>query len=217
MNKSIILTALAAVLISGNVMSQTITANDVAIAPGKTSTLTVSLQTPVQSGVVEFYLDLPEGIEIDEDGSGFKTSRGSLLNGASMMDVKEMDDGSYRFECIPSTSKGSMQTSTGEYSGSIVSISLKAGRDVANGTYDGSTSRIIAVKPGGGDTNTTIGDIADCTFKINVSEKGTAGISGIAVDKLAKDGKVYNIQGQRVSNTIQSGLYIVDGKKVVVR
>lgn len=217
MKKIKMLMAFVAILVSGNVLAQTITTNDVEIKPGETSTLTVSLQTTIQSGVVEFYLTLPEGITIDKDEEGYIASPGNLLTRTSMIDVKLMDDGSYRFECIPPTSRGNMQTSSGDYSGSIVSITLKAGSEMETAALHGSVTKITAVKPGGGDTNTSIGDIADFTFNIYVPDKKTAGISKITADKLAKEGAVYTILGQRVSSVSNSGLYIINGKKVVVK
>ena len=47
---------------------------------------------------------------------------------------------------------------------------------------------------------------------------GTDGISNVKSDvKADKDGVIYNIAGQRVNAATKPGLYIIDGKKVVVK
>ena len=51
------------------------------------------------------------------------------------------------------------------------------------------------------------------TFDINA----VTGISQTVVSAKAADGKIYNINGQQVQNTLQKGIYIVNGKKVIVK
>jgi hypothetical protein len=45
--------------------------------------------------------------------------------------------------------------------------------------------------------------------------KDASAISGVEVE--AANGKVYNLQGVRVGNKLQKGVYIVNGKKVYVK
>lgn len=56
--------------------------------------------------------------------------------------------------------------------------------------------------------------MTDVTFSIY--DDASAGISGIVADKAASNGKIYNLNGQRISKPAK-GLYIVDGKKVIAR
>ena len=55
--------------------------------------------------------------------------------------------------------------------------------------------------------------------KLNVTFDMNAitGISQTVVSAKAADGKIYNINGQQVQNTLQKGIYIVNGKKVIVK
>lgn len=51
------------------------------------------------------------------------------------------------------------------------------------------------------------------TIKIGVSDDGTTGIGGVTVEN---DGEYYNLQGQRVAAPSR-GIYIVNGKKIVIK
>ncbi|MBR6936243.1 MAG: hypothetical protein IKH63_01510 [Prevotella sp.] len=55
--------------------------------------------------------------------------------------------------------------------------------------------------------------------KLNVSFDFNiiTGIDKTVVSSKAADGKIYNINGQQVQNTLQKGIYIVNGKKVIVK
>jgi len=57
--------------------------------------------------------------------------------------------------------------------------------------------------------------------EVKVSSSESAGIAANAADKATKSGAIYTISGQRVSATstkqLTKGLYIVDGRKVIVR
>lgn len=55
--------------------------------------------------------------------------------------------------------------------------------------------------------------------KLNVSFdfNNITGIDKTVVSSKAADGKIYNINGQQVQNTLQKGIYIVNGKKVIVK
>ena len=55
--------------------------------------------------------------------------------------------------------------------------------------------------------------------KLNVSFDFNiiTGIDKTVVSPKAADGKIYNINGQQVQNTLQKGIYIVNGKKVIVK
>ena len=51
------------------------------------------------------------------------------------------------------------------------------------------------------------------TFDFNI----ITGIDKTVVSSKVADGKIYNINGQQVQNTLQKGIYIVNGKKVIVK
>ena len=48
------------------------------------------------------------------------------------------------------------------------------------------------------------------------AEEAATGIDQISIDQLDKDAKVYTLDGKRVTN-VQKGLYIVNGKKVILK
>lgn len=56
---------------------------------------------------------------------------------------------------------------------------------------------------------------------VNISlTYGTSGIESVQVADKEADGKVYSVSGQYVGNTtkgLQKGIYIVNGKKVVIK
>ena len=55
--------------------------------------------------------------------------------------------------------------------------------------------------------------------RVAIDETGTTGISHIMIDngKEEADGRIYNLQGQRVQKPQQKGFYIKDGKKVFMK
>ena len=61
--------------------------------------------------------------------------------------------------------------------------------------------------------NRPAGAKLNVTFDMNA----VTGISQTVVSAKAADGKIYNINGQQVQNTLQKGIYIVNGKKVIVK
>ena len=55
--------------------------------------------------------------------------------------------------------------------------------------------------------------------RVAIDETGTTGISHIVIDNGQEeaDGRIYNLQGQRVQKPQQKGFYIKDGKKVFMK
>lgn len=68
------------------------------------------------------------------------------------------------------------------------------------------------------DDNTT--QTEDMSLVNIVLNYGTSGIESVQVADKVTDGKVYSISGQYVGNTtkgLQKGIYIVNGKKIVIK
>ena len=61
--------------------------------------------------------------------------------------------------------------------------------------------------------NRTTGAKLNVSFDMNA----VTGINQAVVSANATDGRIYNINGQQVKNTLQKGIYIVNGKKVIVK
>jgi hypothetical protein len=90
--------------------------------------------------------------------------------------------------------------------GNYLTVTLEASEDAVSGV---ATMKDIVL----GDLDAKqMNRQSEATFNILVSE--TEGISSIQADD--GEGPVYNVAGQRVKNPAK-GLYIQDGKKIVVR
>ncbi|MDD7318624.1 MAG: chitobiase/beta-hexosaminidase C-terminal domain-containing protein [Prevotella sp.] len=73
-----------------------------------------------------------------------------------------------------------------------------------------SSCRLIVVAKG---YNSATSEAVICDFVIDA----TMGITDVTTESLLGSKQVYNLQGQRVGTPLKGGVYIVDGKKVVVK
>lgn len=59
---------------------------------------------------------------------------------------------------------------------------------------------------------------ASASYKLTVVDEVVDGIQGITLNNVPEDAKVYNLNGQRVNTkALKSGVYVVNGKKVVLK
>lgn len=59
---------------------------------------------------------------------------------------------------------------------------------------------------------------ASASYKLTVVDEVVNGIQGITLNNVPEDAKVYNLNGQRVNTkALKSGVYVVNGKKVVLK
>lgn len=59
---------------------------------------------------------------------------------------------------------------------------------------------------------------ASASYKLKVVDEVVDGIQNITIDNMPEDAKVYNLNGQRVNTkALKSGVYVVNGKKVVLK
>lgn len=104
--------------------------------------------------------------------------------------------------------------------------------EVAPLTYTSSNEEVAEVAANGvvilrstGETTITVwfaGDknfkAASASYKLKVVDEVVNGIQGITIDNMPEDAKVYNLNGQRVNTkALKSGVYVVNGKKVVLK
>lgn len=104
--------------------------------------------------------------------------------------------------------------------------------EVAPLSYTSSNEEVAEVAANGvvilrstGETTITVwfaGDknfkAASASYKLKVVDEVVDGIQGITIDNMPEDAKVYNLNGQRVNTkTLKSGVYVVNGKKVVLK
>ena len=104
--------------------------------------------------------------------------------------------------------------------------------EVAPLSYTSSNEEVAEVAANGvvilrstGETTITVwfaGDknfkAASASYKLSVVDEVVNGIQNITIDNMPEDAKVYNLNGQRVNTkTLKSGVYVVNGKKVVLK
>ncbi|HAH77233.1 Ig-like domain-containing protein [Leyella stercorea] len=104
--------------------------------------------------------------------------------------------------------------------------------EVAPLTYTSSNEEVAEVAANGvvilrskGETTITVwfaGDknfkAASASYKLKVVDEVVDGIQNITIDNMPEDAKVYNLNGQRVNTkALKSGVYVVNGKKVVLK
>lgn len=104
--------------------------------------------------------------------------------------------------------------------------------EVAPLSYTSSNEEVAEVAANGvvilrstGETTITVwfaGDknfkAASASYKLKVVDEVVDGIQNITIDNMPEDAKVYNLNGQRVNTkALKSGVYVVNGKKVVLK
>ena len=181
------------------------TFSNVSIEAGKTADLKVTFESNVTIAGWQMFLYLPEGIEIvyDDDEEEYAITLSELHKKKHACAVQTTKDGAKMLVMTAGTETVEMKANSGD----LCTITLKAAD-----TFSGSAT--VDVK------KIRISDKAaksysqdDTSFTITAS--GSAdGISSIsAADNNAP---VYNLAGQKVNNA-QKGVYIQNGKKVVMK
>ena len=193
-----------ATIFCGNAAAQKLAAQDVTITAGETADLVISFNATTVASSAQLYVTLPSGIEVAQNEEGdFDVTKGELPFRAK--DIDATMDGSALRVLIYNTNKDVFRAA----SGTLVTIKLKAASDLTAGDLTGTINKIKFA-----DSNAqSLGDIDDVNFKITVSP--ATGINGISADQL-KNGEVYDLNGQKVS-TVKKGVYIVNGKKTIVK
>lgn len=104
--------------------------------------------------------------------------------------------------------------------------------EVAPLTYTSSNEEVAEVAANGvvvlrstGETTITVWFAGDndfkatsASYKLTVIDEVVNGIQNITIDNMPEDAKVYNLNGQRMNaKALKSGVYVVNGKKVVLK
>lgn len=104
--------------------------------------------------------------------------------------------------------------------------------EVAPLTYTSSNEEVAEVAANGvvilrstGETTITVWFAGDndfkatsASYKLTVFDEVVDGIQNITIDNMPEDAKVYNLNGQRMNaKALKSGVYVVNGKKVVLK
>lgn len=171
------------------------------IANGEEKTVTFSLKTEEPVTLYEFWMILPEGLEVVYDAEEEEYLIELLSNNAKShsltADYKKGSTTDF-FISVSSSKLATLKALEGD----VLSITFKATADV--------TSPIKIQGPFAGTPSEK--KISFDDFEINVNSEDA--INGISADE-TKSGVIYNMAGQRVSKATK-GIYVIDGKKVAV-
>lgn len=205
MKKIKLFIACVAAMLDGQAMAQTLTPSDVTIEANGTADLVVSLESPEKAALAEFFLVLPEGITIakDEDGD-YEYTIGDLLTNKHTVSVLDRADGSIYVNAYSLSGKLFQSES-----GTFITLPLVAG-DIADGDITAQMTNIIIASVDAQQMNT----VTEAT--VNITVGAATGIKGITAEQL-KAGEVYDLQGRKVTAVNSKGIYVVNGKKVVVK
>jgi hypothetical protein len=173
--KTIIISALLAV--AGNALAADgLHVAAFTIAPGETMTVPVELQNPDDSYIMlEFWMQLPEGVSIDADADGFLlvTKNSERLTQNHPLEIEAKDNNSYKV-LIYSTRNAAIKGN----SGAIFTMQLTAAADAAVGSYEG---RFYSQVFSNADKQEY--DPAESTFSVTIGKKALRG-------DVNEDGKV---------------------------
>ena len=173
--KTIIISALLAV--AGNALAADgLHVAAFTIAPGETMTVPVELQNPDDSYIMlEFWMQLPEGVSIDADVDGFLlvTKNSERLTQNHPLEIEAKGNNSYKV-LIYSTRNAAIKGN----SGAIFTMQLTAAADAAVGSYEG---RFFSQVFSNADKQEY--DPAESTFSVTIGKKALRG-------DVNEDGKV---------------------------
>lgn len=178
-------------------------AGNIQMSPGETKQLTVFLDNTGDYCSFQFDLILPEGITVpyDEDNEMYMADMApGRFTKTHSLGSNLVKPNRFRVIVYSIANKSIKGTS-----GAVVNITLKADDKLAIRDY---TLKL---------ENITLADAAENEYYPSDSESTvnvvTTGIKPILMD--GSSDKIYDLQGRRV-NTVKKGIYIVNGKKLIV-
>jgi hypothetical protein len=210
MNKIKFIVGCLALFFAGNVGAQTLSASDINIEPGGEATLEISIDSPVLPASGQFNLVLPEGLSLKVNNKG---KIAGTKKGDAFADVTDDEDthtiqitpkeGGVYFVLAYDPDGGEFQAT----SGVVMTVQVVADE----GTSGSLTCDLKDIKFVDKDAK-TVGTFANSTFNVTVGD--ATGINSISFDD--PNAEIYNLNGQRVNN-VKKGVYIVNGKKAIVK
>ena len=172
--------------------AQTLSVQDIEAKTGEQKTLTVSLSGAASATAMQFNLQLPANMTVNESGC-------ALGNAATnhTLSVNKMDNGDYLFVVY------SMDF-TELVDGTLLTVPVSIGNDAVSGN-----GVLYTIRSSKSDAVSHLHENA--SFAIVV---GTTAVDGITVNKWKQDA-VYNLKGQKLA-VPRKGLNIIGRKKLVV-
>lgn len=181
--------------------------SNITVAPGKTATLPVNLENRGKYCSFQFDILLPKGITVDSTVN----QSGKVRYSASLVTSRCVDHSltsnlirGNRYRVIVFSLSN---TDVEGVNGPVVNIKLKAEKDAAEGDYTLKMERVVLATADEKEYYP-----ADSESTVTVS--ANTGVNSISIDPSSV--KVYDLQGRKVNKPTQ-GVYIVNGKKVVIK
>ena len=181
--------------------------SNITVAPGETATLPVNLENRGKYCSFQFDILLPKGITVDSTVN----QSGKVRYSASLVTSRCVDHSltsnlirGNRYRVIVFSLSN---TDVEGANGPVVNIKLKAEKDAAEGDYTLKMERVVLATADEKEYYP-----ADSESTVTVS--ANTGINSISIDPSSV--KVYDLQGRKVNKPTQ-GVYIVNGKKVVIK
>ena len=174
---------------------------------GQELTLSVKMKNSVEAEGFQFCLSLPEGFSVVRDNEGFaeatlSTERTTAAR-TNTFATTIMPDGTLR---VMGASTNGSAISAGD--GEVCKIRVRVADSVAEGSYTLTLSDVAI-----SDTSAKSHDVK--LVETTVTVNSTQGIETLTQQQAAKAQPVYDLQGRRLENVPQKGLYIRDGRKFV--
>lgn len=182
-----------------------LTASNVAIAKGEIAELVISMENDFEVRGYDFHLYLPLGIDLVYDQSEedylYRLSNRHNKNHQLTIRYDDTDNSYMMLVADPSLHK------IKENSGEIIFLQLTTTNSTIPGTYQGSIQQIWFAENGSKGA-----EVENVTFEIEVTNSvGISDISGTS------DAPWYNISGMKINRPTMKGIYIQNGRKVVIK
>ena len=181
--------------------------SNITVAPGETATLPVNLENSGKYCSFQFDILLPKGITVDSTVN----QSGKVRYSASLVTSRCVDHSltsnlirGNRYRVIVFSLSN---TDVEGANGPVVNIKLKAEKDAAEGDYTLKMERVVLATADEKEYYP-----ADSESTVTVS--ANTGVNSISIDPSSV--KVYDLQGRKVNKPTQ-GVYIINGKKVVIK
>ena len=134
--------------------------SEITLRTGKSGILTISLDNENPIIMTEFYLQLPNGIEIKLDDNGYLDTELNTerCDRTHSLNVVKSEDGLYHFLCYSNRNTPFIGTA-----GELIRIGLNCGENIEAGTYNGAVKNILL-----SDDNKNPIELPDMSFSLIV-------------------------------------------------
>ena len=194
MNRRIYIVIVGLLALLGGANAQTLSVQPIEVKAGEQATLTVNISQPSDATALQFNLQLPIGVTINESNC----TLGNGTNGHTLS-VNRMNSGDYLFVLY----QMDFQTFS---DGTLLTIPINVATDAKTGN-----GKLYTVRSSKSDAVSLQKD--ETTFTVTVSEELTK-IENVKTN--VQTPSVFNLNGQRLELP-RKGINIVSGKKVVVK